>query len=170
MANLCSDDVLFILPLSFFEKIASYSDQYAYMDSAVEKHETDRDRNKKKVRHFEEAPPVAAGARWGKRHRHRANKAKERLTITTGYVLCWFAALILQETLFSDSEPRANDLYATKGHGINVPILCNAMKRDAYKFLKKKQEKMDAISFTKLPMFLMRSAREYAQLGLTGNM
>ena len=51
----------FMLPLSFFEKIASWSDQYAYTDWVAEKHGADQDGNKKKVTHSEEAPPVLSG-------------------------------------------------------------------------------------------------------------
>jgi len=127
----------FILPLLFFEKVAKWSTKYAYEDWVVEKYANDRDGNKKKVRHFEEAPEVAAGERRAKRHRHRADKEKEQFTITTGFVICWFACLIMQGALFGANKPRANDLYATGPYGINIPIMRNAMKRDAYKFLRR---------------------------------
>ena len=96
----------FVLPFPFFEKVVIWSDQCAYKNWAVEKHGTDRDGNKKKVRHFEETPPVAERARRKKRHRHRADKGKTKFTITTGYVLCWFAALILQGVIVGDSDSK----------------------------------------------------------------
>ena len=103
----------------------------------VEKIGNDRDGNQKKVRHFEDAPDVPDRQRREKKHRHRADNEMEQFTITPGFVLCWFAALILQGALFGEDKPRANDLYATEGYGINVPIIRNVMKRDAYKFMRR---------------------------------
>ena len=102
----------------------------------IEKYDNDRDGNKKKVRHFEDAPEVAAGKRCAKRHRHRADKEKERFSITAGFVICWFASLIMQGALFEADKPRANDLYATGPYGINNPTMRNAMMRDVYQFLR----------------------------------
>ena len=101
----------------------------------IEKIGTDRDGNKKKLRHFEDAPPCLPTERRAKRHRHRADKEKEKFKITTGFVICWFASLIMQGAIFGSDKPSANDLYATGPYGVNVPIIRNAMKRDGYKFL-----------------------------------
>ena len=57
--------------------------------------------------------------------------------LTPGFVLCWFAALILQGALFGEHEPRANGLYASEGgYGVSIPIMRTVMKRDAYKFMR----------------------------------
>ena len=110
---------LFILPLNFFERVSKWTNKYAYKDWKIEKIGNDRDMNKKKVRHFD----VPDRQRRHKKHQHRADKEQEQFTITPGFVLCWFAALILQGALFGEHKPRANDLYATEGaNGVNVPI------------------------------------------------
>ena len=103
----------------------------------IEKYGNNRDGNKKKLRPFEDAPEVAAGERRAKQHRHQADKEKERFSITTSSVTCWFASLIMQGALFRSDKPRANDLYATRPYGIRIPIIRNAIKRDAYNFLRR---------------------------------
>ena len=127
----------FIVPLISFRKVATWTDKYAYKDWVIEKHGNDRDGNKKKVGHFEEAPQLVTKLRRKQKHRHRDNKEKQKFVISTGFVLCWFASLILQGALFGKSKPRANDLYAKEGYGINVPIIRNAMVRDTYKFMRR---------------------------------
>ena len=89
----------------------------------IEKMGKDRDGKEKIVRHFEDAPVVPDRQRRQKKHRHRADNEMEQFTITPGFVLCWFASLILQDALFGEDKPSANDLYAPGGYGINVPII-----------------------------------------------
>ena len=55
--------------------------------------------------------------------------------ITTVFVICWFASLLMQGALFGADKSRANNLYATGTYDINLPIIHNAMKRYAYKCL-----------------------------------
>ena len=49
---------LFILPLNFFEKISQWTEKYAYKAWVIEKVGNNRDRNKKQVQHFEDAPAI----------------------------------------------------------------------------------------------------------------
>ena len=127
----------FIIPLLFFEKVSTWSKKYAYEDWVIEKYGNNEDGNQKKVRHLEAAPPCSPDERREKKHCHQADKEPKQFVITTGFVICWFTSLILQGALFGGNKPSANDLYATGPYGVNVPIICNAMKRNAYKFLRR---------------------------------
>jgi len=123
-----------ILPLAFFEKVAVWSSKYCYEDWVVEKTGKDRDNIKKKVRYFE---PVPTDASRESHHRHRGDKEKEKFKITTGFILCWIGHLIFQGGMFGAHKPASTRLYRAAPHGINVPILRNVMKRDAFTFMRR---------------------------------
>ena len=53
----------------------------------IEKVGNDQDRNKKKVRHFEDAPDCPPSLRHKKRHCHCANKEKLKPIITPEFVM-----------------------------------------------------------------------------------
>ena len=127
----------FLLPLSFFAKIAAWTDQYCYKDWVVEKVGRNRDGNLKTKSHFEDVPELKKGQRRPKTHRHRGDREKTKYAITVGFVICWVAHLILQGAVFGSTKPDTHRLYTKGAYGVNVPILRNSMKRDAVKFMRR---------------------------------
>ena len=128
---------LFILPLTFFDKVAELTHKYCYEDWVVETVGTDRDGNPKKRTYLKPAPPLETGERRPKRHRHRGDKEKKKYKITTGFVLCWVAHLILQGALFGERKPPLKTLYKKGAYGVNSPLLRNVMTRDACAFMRR---------------------------------
>ena len=127
---------LFIVPLSFFEKVAVFTDKYCYRDWVVEQFGKDRDGETKKVRHFVDVPAKVGRNPYPKR-RHRADKERKKYDITPGFVICWIALLILQGAHFGTYKPSAANLWRGAPYGIGTPIYRNTMTREAYQFMRR---------------------------------
>ena len=52
-------------------------------------------------------------------------------------MICWIAYLIYLGAIFGSNKPGGTTLYASGAYGINIPLLCNVMKRDAYRFMRR---------------------------------
>ena len=98
----CADSLacifLAIIPWSFFELIAKWTSKYAYDDWVVEVTGKDRDSNLKKKVHLERCIENT------ERCRHRADNEATKYKITPGFVLCWFALIILQSAHFESNN------------------------------------------------------------------
>ena len=123
-----------MMPLVFWREVARLSTKYCYEDWVVEKIGKDRDGNKKKVRYFEDVLPNKV--RSTKNKRHRVDKEKQRFKITTGFVLCFMAHLLLQGAHFGSTKPGPERLYCKGQYGISAPVMRNMMTRDAYTFMR----------------------------------
>ena len=66
---------LFMVPLSFFEQVATWTKKFCYKDWVVEKFASNQDGNQKKRRHFVEVP-AKTGRNITPGRRHRADKEK----------------------------------------------------------------------------------------------
>ena len=126
--------LFFIIPLAFFQQVAAWSHKYCYVDWVEPKLGHDRDGNRKKRRYLKPVPPLKRGQRRDKRHRHRGDKERKKFKITPGFVMCWVATLIYQGAIFGSNKPGARTMYATGAYGVNIPILRNAMTRNAFTF------------------------------------
>ena len=124
-----------MMPLVFWREVARLSHKYCYTDWVVEKIGKDRDGNKKKMRYFEDVPPLLVGRTKNKRH--RVEEEKQRFKITTGFVLCFMAHLLLQGAHFGSTKPGSERLYRKGRYGISVPQMRNMMTRDAYTFMRR---------------------------------
>ena len=89
---------LFFIPLSFFERVAEWSNKYAYEDWVEEKYGKDRDGKRKKTPHL---VPVKPGARRDKRHRHRV---KKKSSPSPPGILCVGWAASSYKALISERE------------------------------------------------------------------
>lgn len=92
-----------IVPLSFFSEVAKRTHKYCYEDWVVKKTAKDRDGNTKKKLYFSDCPPLTDGEPTPGR-RHRADNEKKKYTISAGYIICWFAILVLQGAHFGDKK------------------------------------------------------------------
>jgi hypothetical protein len=126
---------LFMVPISFFDKVAAYTTKFCYEDWVVEKFGTDRDGVQKKRRHFEQVPEKL-GRRPYPGRRHRADKEHKKFNITSGFVLCWIACLILQGAHFGADKRSAGKLWRDQPYGLSLPYLQNAMTRNSYVFMR----------------------------------
>lgn len=135
-ASLLTELFLFLLPLKFFETVAIQTKKYCYEDWVTEKFASTRDGGTKDVRHFVQVPRYKNGKPFPGR-RHRGDKEKKRFKITAGYIICWFAALMLQGAHFGTYKPPATKLWRESPYGIRFPYLQNAMTSDAYTFMRR---------------------------------
>jgi len=125
---------MFMVPLTFFTRVAQFTDKFCYKDWVIEKFGKDRDGDKKKRRHFVHVP-AKQGRHTTPGRRHRADKEKKKYNITAGFVICWVAALILQGAHFGADKRSAGKLWRAQPYGISIPYLQNTMTRDAYIFM-----------------------------------
>ena len=84
--------------LVFWGEVAHLPTKYCCEDWFVEKIGKDRDGNRKKVSYFEDVLPNKA--RSTKNERHHVDKEKQRFKITTGFLLCFMAHILLQGVHF----------------------------------------------------------------------
>ena len=126
---------LFMVPLSFFEQVSTWTKKFCYKDWVVEKFASDRDGNQKKRRHFVEVP-AKTGRNITPGRRHRADKERKQYTVTAGFVLCWVAMLILQGAHFGSDKRSAAKLWRAPPYGLSISYLQNSMTRDAYVFMR----------------------------------
>ena len=127
---------MFIVPLSFFVQVAKWTEKYCYKDWVVESFGKKRDGETKKVRHFVDIPATLDHSTYPGR-RHRADNEKKKFVISPGYIICWFAILILQGAHFGSHKPPATYLWREQPYGINIPYIQNTMTRDAYIFMRR---------------------------------
>ena len=130
-------DALFfkILPLSFWETIATLFNNFCYKDWVVEKFGKDRYGNHKKVQYFEDVRPDLVQSTRNKRHRR--DKEKKKFKITTGFIICFIACIFLQGAQFCSNNPSTARLYRKGRYGISMPQLCSVMTRDAFTFMRR---------------------------------
>ena len=102
----------------------------------MEKERDDRDGNKMKTKYFKACPKKTDGKPTPGR-RHRADNEKKKYTITPGFILCWFAILILNGSHFGDRKRETRKLWRKAPHGINLPYVRNMMTRNAFEFLQR---------------------------------
>ena len=122
---------LALVPWAFFIKVASLSQAYAYTDWVVEKRGTDRDGNPRKKTHFKACKEGDPGCR------HRADHRKDRRwTFTPGYVLCWFAIVILQGAHFGSKKRDSRRMWRRTPRGLSIPYVRNAMPLGAYEYMR----------------------------------
>jgi hypothetical protein len=131
-----ADLFLFIVPMSFFNHVAKCTKKYCYDDWVVEKIGKTRDGEEKQTPHYVDVPGMLAGEPYPGRQ-HRADKEKKRYLITPGFIICWFAILILQGGYFGTYKPPAWKLWRAHPYGIRMPFLQNAMTRDTYTFMRR---------------------------------
>jgi hypothetical protein len=135
-ASTLADLLICIVPLTLFQAVAKYTKKYCYQDWVVEKFAKRRDGSTKEVWHFMDVPQNSHSTPYPGR-RHRTDKERKKYKITTGYIICWFAVLILQGAHFSTYKPPAWKLWRESPYGIRFPYLQNAMTRDAFTFMRR---------------------------------
>eukprot|EP00956_Cyclotella_meneghiniana_P022924 scaffold43919_cov42-Cyclotella_meneghiniana.AAC.1 len=135
-ANNLADMFFGLLPVTFFGSVADQSNKYAYEDEVVEKIADDRDGGWKKRKVLVEAPKNADGSSHPSA-RHRADNEKYKFQITTGFVICWVAILILQGALFGTFKPPSRSMWMSRPYGIPIPCVQNCMSGAAYEFLQR---------------------------------
>ena len=64
--------------------------------------------------------------------RNRCDKERKKFRITPGYILAWFAVLIIQGGHFGSNKPPSKALWKKAPRGIGLPYIRNWMTRDAY--------------------------------------
>jgi hypothetical protein len=94
---------LAILPLTFFSKVAEFTNNYCFEDWVVEKMALDPDGNPKKRHYLETVPASTNGEPTPGRH-HHADKEPVKWPITPGFIICWVAILILQGAYFGSDK------------------------------------------------------------------
>ena len=87
----------------------------------------------KKLRYVEEVYPALEPTTSDKRH--CCDKEKKEFKITTGFVLCFVACLILQGGQFGSNDPSTVRLYRKDRQGFSVSQLRNIMTRDTFTFI-----------------------------------
>ena len=99
---------LFIVPLSFFKHVPKCTKKYCYDDWVVEKYakQRDGDGDTKKTLHFFDVPEKLAG-RPCPDQRHQGDNEKKKFCITSGFIIYWFALLIIQGGHFKTYKPPA---------------------------------------------------------------
>ena len=122
---------LAIIPWSFFEMIAKWTSKYAYKDWVVEVTGKDRDGNLKKKVHLEMCTENTEGCR------HQADNEVTKYKITPGFVLCWFALIILQGAHFGSNNKDTRRIWKKHPRGFNLPYVRNAMPVHAYEFMRR---------------------------------
>ena len=75
---------MFIVPLTFFARVAQFTEKFCYKDWVIEKFGKDRDGGQKKLRHFVDVPATAAQGR--RTFNPVSNNKLVRQSIN---VLCW---------------------------------------------------------------------------------
>jgi len=98
-----------MVPLSFFEQVATWTKNSCYEDWVVEKFASDRDGNPKKRRHFVEVP-AKTGRHITPGRRQCADKETKQYIVTAGFVMSWIATLILQGAHFGAAKRSASKL------------------------------------------------------------
>ena len=69
---------MFMVPLTFFTRVAQFTDKFCYKDWVIEKFGKDRDGDEKKRRHFVHVP-AKQGRHTTPGRRHRADKEKKKI-------------------------------------------------------------------------------------------
>ena len=86
-------------------------------------------------KHFEQVPEKLGRCPYPGRW-HRADKQHKKFNITSGFVLCWIACLILQGAHFGADKRSAGKLWRDQPYGLSLPYLQNAMTRNSYVFMR----------------------------------
>jgi hypothetical protein len=125
---------LAILPLTFFSKVAEFTNNYCFEGWVVEKTALDSDGNPKKRPYLETVPASTNGEPTPGRC-HHADKQRVKWCITPGFIICWVAILVLQGTHFGSDKKLLSKMWQRPPYGISMPYVQNTMQHDAFKFL-----------------------------------
>jgi hypothetical protein len=127
---------LAILPLTFFSKVAEFTNSYCFEDWVVEKMALDSESNPKK-RPYLETVPVATNGEPTPGHHHCADKQQVKWCITPGFIICWVVILILQGAHFGSEKKSMRKMWQFPPYGISMPYVQNTMQCDAFKFMQR---------------------------------
>ncbi len=127
---------LAILPHTFFSKVAEFTNNYCFEDWVVEKTALDSEGNPKKRTYLETVPASTNGEPTPGR-RHCADKQLVKWCITSGFIICWVAILILQGAHFGSDKKTQRKMWRRPPYGISMPYVQNTMQRDTFEFLQR---------------------------------
>ena len=107
-SNASLADIFFgIMPISTFDYVQDMTEKYCYHDYVVEKDQLDCDGNVKKKKMLVGCDADTPGARH---HVSSSSNNNWSYPITTGFVLAWFAMLILQGAHFGTNKRTAKKM------------------------------------------------------------
>ena len=115
-----------MIPLDFFAKIAKLSSEYYYNDWVLENIGNDRDGNPKAKSHFVDCPTYTCEKATPERQ-HRANKEKNKYNITSGFIICWIAILIINDAHFGVEKRGLHKLWRRSPYELSIPYIQNTM-------------------------------------------
>ena len=164
---------LFIVPLTFFAKVATFTNNYMYEHWVVVKEAFTVDGVKKKRSIYKDVPALT-NRRATPGRRHRGDTERVKFKATQGFVLCWVGILILQGAHFGADKRSSRMLWRNPPHGISIPYVRNSMSRDAYEFMRRsikfcdntKRKERNVAGYD--PLFKVRYPLEVMMKGMRG--
>ena len=100
-SSMAPEDIFFgILPQQTVEQVRDLTHKYCCEDFVMEREQHDRDGVRKKKKMLVDCEPDTPGAR----HHVHNNCSNWNYSITTGFIVAWFAILILQGAHFDSDK------------------------------------------------------------------
>ena len=117
---------LFLMPWSFWKKVAKRSHIYAYEDYVVPV-----------LTEGGKRPKLKQCRRKEDDKRHRADNEKQKFTFSADYVLVWISVLILLGGHYGSSKPPSMTFWARPPYGISHPYIQNALTGQSFEFMRR---------------------------------